>query len=157
MPIWNSCDCFVRAFAMGIANAVKKIWHFKPQSAHVELYCSSIVKKKKKKFIPLTLPLSTLCLPRLSLFQISPSPFALSLSDFSLSLCSPSGHRWLRLDVLLQCGFDVLLRWVCSNVGVVCGFLNGDWAGVGRGSLKSDVGHGLWILNRCGLWWISGS
>ena len=49
----------------------------------------------------------------------------LSLSDFS-----PSGHRWPPLpsnakpkpclDVLLRCGFNVLLEWVCSDVGMVC-------------------------------------
>ena len=103
---------------------------------NVELHCSSIVKTKilfysfSLSSCLLTLPLSQLYLLRLSLsFRFLPLPL-LSLNDFSLSLYSPSGHHWPpspsnakprpHLNVLLQCGFDVLLRWVCSEVGVVC-------------------------------------
>ena len=46
--------------------------------------------------VSLTLPLSQVCLPRLSFFhRFLPFPFPLlSLNDFSFSLCSPSSHRW---------------------------------------------------------------
>ena len=97
---------------------------------NVESHCNSTVKPKilfysfSLSTVSFTLPLFQLYIPHLSL------SLSLSLSDFSLSLCSPFGHRWPPLpnnakpkpclDVLLQCGFDVLLHWVCSDVCVVC-------------------------------------
>ena len=82
---------------------------------------------------------------------------SLSLLDFSLSLCSPSSHRWLPspCNAKPRPRLDVLLQWVCFDVGVVCGFLDGDWSGVGRGSLKSNVGCGSWIdVGHGRSWWV---
>ena len=47
--------------------------------------------------------------------------------------------------------------WFVGFSVEIGGFLGGDWSGVGHGSLKSGVGRGLLVLNRCGLWWIGGS
>ena len=116
---------------------------------NVESHCSSIVKPKILFYsfslltISLTLPLSQLCLPRLSLSLRCLPLLLLSLCDFSLSLCSPSGHRWppspsnaksrLRLtqwrgsvkigDHAMMCVVCVALMF-CSDCGGV-GFIDG--------------------------------
>ena len=116
---------------------------------HVESHCNSIVKTKTKILFSFSLSVSLLshslnCLPRLS------------LSDFSLSFCSPSSHRWppspsnskprSQLDVLLRCGCG-LLRSV----------YHGSSSGVGLDPLwPVGLDHGdrwVWIG---GDWWVSG-
>ena len=135
---------------------------------HVELHCSSIVKKYIYYFIPLTLLLSTLCLPRLSLsdfslslcslLEISPSPFALhqaTISHHRPATPSPGRVSMFCSNVALMfCSDGFAPMWVWFM-----GFsveIGPAWV-IGHGSLKSGVGCGLWVLNRCGSWWISGS
>ena len=69
---------------------------------------------------------------------------------------APSQATWPSLVVLpvFSVGYGFITNRGCIMSRVGHGFLK---SCMGCGSLKSSVGCGLWVLYRCGSWWIGGS